>query len=92
MKESNSLAGNVAKNFLKRDKLLNIKGQHMKESKTLAGNVANNFLQRQVLPNTRECYIKTNRNLFNTIIVNKPGVSSVLFSLVEWVKIEGWVV
>ena len=46
MKESNSLAGNVAKNFLKREILLNIKRQYMKESNTLVGNVTNNFLKK----------------------------------------------
>ena len=39
MKESNTLADDVAKNFLRRDIWLNIKGQYMKESNTLVGNV-----------------------------------------------------
>ena len=44
MKESNTLVGNVANNFLRRDILLYTKGQYMKESNTLVGNAANNFL------------------------------------------------
>ena len=39
MKESNSLAGNVANNFLTKDILLNMKGEYMKETNFLAGNV-----------------------------------------------------
>ena len=52
MKESNSLAYNVANNFLRRGNFLNTEGQYMKESNTLAGNVANNFLTREMLLHT----------------------------------------
>ena len=62
MKESNSLVGNAANNFLRREVLLNTKGQYMKESNTLVGNVANNFLRRLILQNTISLYIKANRN------------------------------
>ena len=44
MKESNTLAGNVATNLLQRQVLQNTKEQYMKESNTLAGNAAINLL------------------------------------------------
>ena len=49
MKESNTLADNVANNFLRKEILLDIKRQYMKESNTLVGNVAKNFLRRDIL-------------------------------------------
>ena len=48
MKESNIIVGNVANNFLRRDPLLNTKGQYMKESNILVGNAAYNFFIREV--------------------------------------------
>ena len=42
------LAGIAAKNFLRREILLNIKGQYMKESNTLAASVTIKQLQREV--------------------------------------------
>ena len=48
MKESNTLAGNVAYNYLIRLVLLNTKGQYMKESNTLVGNVAKNSHQMEM--------------------------------------------
>ena len=53
MKESKTLAGYVEKNFLRREILLNIKGQYIKESNALVGNVANNFLRREILPTVK---------------------------------------
>ena len=47
MKESNTPVDNATKNFLRREVLLNTKGQYMKESNTIVGNVVNNFLQRE---------------------------------------------
>ena len=44
MKESNTLASNVAINLLQREILLNTKRQYMKKSNTLAGNAAINLL------------------------------------------------
>ena len=38
MKGSNTPASNVADNFLRREKLLNTKGQYMKESNILVSN------------------------------------------------------
>ena len=46
MKESNTLVGNVTKNFLRREMFLHTKGQYMKESDTFAGNATRNLLQR----------------------------------------------
>ena len=40
MKESNILVGNAAYNSLRREILLNTKGQYMKVSNILVGNVA----------------------------------------------------
>ena len=57
MKESNTHVGNVAKNFLRREILLDIKGQYMKESNTLAGNVAKNFLRGELLLNIKGRYM-----------------------------------
>ena len=74
MKESNILAGNVAKNFPRRDILLNIKGQYTKESNTLVGNVLKNFLQRTVLPDTRELCIKFNEIKHNTSLAAKGAM------------------
>ena len=48
MKESHTLADNVAKNFLSRDISLSTEDLFMKESNILAGNVAKNFLNREV--------------------------------------------
>ena len=62
MKESNTLANNVIKNFHQRDILKNTKGQSMKESNTLVGNAANNFLGRVILLDTISLYIKSNKN------------------------------
>ena len=59
MKESNTCAGNVAKNFLRRQILLNIEGQYMKESNTLAGNVENNYLRAKVFTVYILCAHKT---------------------------------
>ena len=53
MKESNTLVGNVANNFLMRELLLDINRQCMKESNTLAGNVAKNFLRIGLLLNIK---------------------------------------
>ena len=58
IKESNTLAGNVANNFLKRELLLSTKGQYMKESNTLPGNMVNNSLREGILLNTKGQYIK----------------------------------
>ena len=49
MKKSNIFAANAAKNFHRKDMLLNIKGQYMKESNSLADNVENNFPARKIL-------------------------------------------
>ena len=48
MKESNTLVGIAANNFLREDILLNTKEQYMKESNTLVGNVGKNFHQREM--------------------------------------------
>ena len=45
-------------NFLKRQILLYIKGQHMKALNILAGNVTMKQLQREVLINTKGQYMK----------------------------------
>ena len=44
---------NANNNLLRREVLLNIKGQYMKESNTLAGNADNNLLIREVLLNIK---------------------------------------
>ena len=64
MKELNTLANNVAKNFLKRDILLNTKGQYMKELNTLAGNVAIEHLIRKILPDTKGLYMRVSNKLW----------------------------
>ena len=62
MKESSTLVGNVANNFLRREVSLNTNGQYMKESNSLVGNVANNFLGSIILQDTLSMHIKANRN------------------------------
>ena len=62
MKESNTIVGNAANNFLRGGILLNIKGQYMKESNTHVGSAIKNFFQRQVLPDTRDLYMKVNKD------------------------------
>ena len=52
MKESNTLADNVANNSLKRVILQNTEDQFMKESNILADNEANNTPVRVILQNT----------------------------------------
>ena len=63
MKESNTLAGNVGSNSLKREILLTTKRKYMKESNTLVGNAAKNSLKREVLLNTKRQSIKFSYNL-----------------------------
>ena len=48
MKESNTLADNVAISLLQRDILMNTKRQYIKESNTLAGYAAINLLQKAI--------------------------------------------
>ena len=64
MKESNTLANNVTKNFHLREILLNTKGQYTKESNTLAVNVVNNSPERIGLQDTIpiSLYIEANKN------------------------------
>ena len=62
MKESNTLVGNAANSLLRREILMNTKGQYMKESNTLVGDAANTSLKRVVLQDTISLYIKGNTN------------------------------
>ena len=48
MKELSIAVDYAANNFLRRDILLNTKGQYMKESNTLVGNVTKNYHQREM--------------------------------------------
>ena len=58
MNGTSIIVGNVEKNFLRRNILLNIKGQYMKKSNNLEANVADNFLEREMLLNTKGQYMK----------------------------------
>ena len=62
MNDSNSRPGNAANNFLRREILLNTKGQYMKESNILVGNVAYNSLKQEVLQDTISLHIKANEH------------------------------
>ena len=57
MKESNTLADNVAIILLQGDILLHTKRQYMKDSNTLVDNAAINLLQREILLNTKRQYM-----------------------------------
>ena len=58
VKESIVLAGNAAKNFLRRDLLVFTKGHYMKESNTLMGNLVNNFIRGDIWLSTKGQYMK----------------------------------
>ena len=63
MKELYTLVGNVAKNFLRRGILLDIKGHYMKESDTLVGDVEKNLLRKKILLNIKGQYMKESNTL-----------------------------
>ena len=54
MKESNTPVGNADNNSLKREILLNTKGEYMKESNTLVGK---NSLKKEILVRTKGQYM-----------------------------------
>ena len=49
---------NATINQIKREILLNSRGQYMKESNTLEGNVISKLLKRDILHNTKGQYMK----------------------------------
>ena len=63
MKESNTLVGNATIKQLKRDTLMNIKGQYMMDSNTLVLDAAYNSLIWEILQDTVGLHIKANKHL-----------------------------
>ena len=65
--------GQYGNNFLRREFLLNTKGECMKESNTLVGNAANNYLTREFLLNTKGQYMKDSNTLVGNAANNFLG-------------------
>ena len=69
MKDSIILAGNAAKNFLRRDLLIDTKEQYMKELNALVGYAGNNLL-RELWLNIKGWFMKESNTLVGNAVNN----------------------
>ena len=70
MKESNTLADNVAIRQLQREILLSIKGLCMKVSNTLVGIVVIRQVQREILLSIKGLCMKVSHTLVDIVVIN----------------------
>ena len=87
MKESSTLAGNAANNFLRREVLLNTKGQYMKESNTLAGNAGKNALKKgNLILNIKGKHMKESSTLAGNVTIKQHRKEILLSTKGQYIK------